>query len=594
MKPIEELTMFAYGLLEPHEEAPIRSHVDGCPACAKTVDLLRSERRLIERAAAPQVQDVPPAALRNSVPKRPPSRAGLAAAAVLLAALAWTLFHTPPPAPETPAAAQDPLDRLVAELKSPSPLRREIATLALKSHGAAAVERLQKAQADPALIDACRSITPEMRAIEKKLDTLKLDLKMENVTTEDVLKVLREFTGLNLLVDAAATDRLESSVSVEAKNESVGSILRRILEPKGMKALVTEEQVVFLTGKDKTLSPGLLPIRVPSTRAVSAKDLESLASDSPEARDRAAANLRALGFAAEPALWKTLDAPQAEARARAADLLRSLYSPAATPSRTPLEGKVRTFQMTIDLQNTPLPEILEFMTSKSGIPIILDPVAFPNPELEMISYKVADIVLDGALRLMLQPRQKAYAVVGDVIVVTEEGRILNVPRPPYWREPAEARQMEKLLTDLASEDRTRSEKAARDLVEMGQPALGPLALAAAGLEGPAAERCRNARRQVVEELRAWIPDEPSGADLQSLTTAQRDLLSRRVTVAKGTRLEDAMKTLGVKTVLRQGIDLKIVIGLKDVPLGSMLRALLRPGRLDFQMEGETIVVDRAK
>ena len=87
-------------------------------------------------------------------------------------------------------------------------LGREIAAIALKAYGHEAVKRLEKANVDRALIDACRGITPEMEAIQKKLNTMSIDLSFENSKLDDILSFIRDFSGLNILVDASANSFL--------------------------------------------------------------------------------------------------------------------------------------------------------------------------------------------------------------------------------------------------------------------------------------------------------------------------------------------------------------------------------------------------
>src|SRR6185436_7561195 len=70
--------------------------------------------------------------------------------------------------------------------------------------------------------------------------------------------------------------------------------------------------------------------------------------------------------------------------------------------------KLHSIRITIDMQNAPLTAIVDYIREISGLNIHISGI--DNPDGEMISFKVQDIVLDGALRLMLQPRNKAYMV----------------------------------------------------------------------------------------------------------------------------------------------------------------------------------------
>ncbi|HEV3027033.1 MAG TPA: hypothetical protein VG457_05630, partial [Planctomycetota bacterium] len=167
------------------------------------------------------------------------------------------------------------------------------------------------------------------------------------------------------------------------------------------------------------------------------------------------------------------------------------------------------------------------------------------------------------------------------------------PKPPFWRSPADILEMETLLGDLISGDRGRSERASRRLVELGMASLGPLWEAEAALPAEDALRCRKARLLVEQALGGWFPDEPSGADPETLNSAQRELLARRVSLGKGSLLKEALEKLQVKTQWKTGDRLALVLGVKDVPLGALLRAVLGPSGLDFRMDGETLLVDEA-
>ncbi len=78
--------------------------------------------------------------------------------------------------------------------------------------------------------------------------------------------------------------------------------------------------------------------------------------------------------------------------------------------------KLHSIRITIDMQNAPLTAIVDYIREISGLNIHISGIE--NPDQEMISFKVQDIVLDGALRLMLQPRNKAYMVRDGVVLIT--------------------------------------------------------------------------------------------------------------------------------------------------------------------------------
>ena len=72
------------------------------------------------------------------------------------------------------------------------------------------------------------------------------------------------------------------------------------------------------------------------------------------------------------------------------------------------------------MQEAPLTAVVDYIREISGLNIHIDTKAIEAPDDEIISFKVSDIVLDGALRLMLEPRSFAYRVEGGVVVITNQ------------------------------------------------------------------------------------------------------------------------------------------------------------------------------
>jgi hypothetical protein len=483
---------------------------------------------------------------------------------------------------------------LIAELKSSSTLRRDLALVALRTYGPAVVEKLEKAKVDRAVIDSCRGITPEMEAIQKKLDSMKIDLAFDNTKLNDILAFVRDFSGLNIVIDASSKADPNKTITIKTKDLALKNVLKLLLTQFNLDYQITQEQVVLVTDKGASEPVARTPIRIPGASRNAAKEVEALGSDSPAERDRATAALRAMGFGAERSLWDALDSANAEARARGADLLRTLYSPERREQPGPLEQKLRAIRITIDMQNAPLTTIVDYISEISRLSFVFAPSGIPNPDGEVISIKVQDIVLEGALKLMLAPRQLQHAAVGDVVLVSGAGKILQSPAPPFWSTPEEARQMETLLGDLASSDAERQRRAEEELVKMGEPALGPITEASHVFEGPAAERCRALRLKIAESLGAWLIDEPSGVDRQNLTKAQREILGRTLNLKLGNLpLKEVLEAAKLNVSFKAGESLKPAGSFREARLDSLLKAALRPGGLDFYMDGETIVVDTA-
>ncbi len=88
------------------------------------------------------------------------------------------------------------------------------------------------------------------------------------------------------------------------------------------------------------------------------------------------------------------------------------------PEDKEIADKLKSIRITIDMQNAPLPGVIDYIREISGLNFIIDTKAIPDPAAEAITIKVTDIILEGALKLMLQPRQKAHLVEGGVVVIT--------------------------------------------------------------------------------------------------------------------------------------------------------------------------------
>jgi type II secretory pathway component GspD/PulD (secretin) len=89
-----------------------------------------------------------------------------------------------------------------------------------------------------------------------------------------------------------------------------------------------------------------------------------------------------------------------------------------SPDDQQIVDKLNSIRITIDMQNAPLTTVVEYIREISGLNFVIDTVAIPKPEEEMVTIKVADIVLSGALKLILQPKQKVHTVSGGVVSIT--------------------------------------------------------------------------------------------------------------------------------------------------------------------------------
>jgi hypothetical protein len=299
-------------------------HVEGCPECLRAAEAIKAERDALKEALSGEQPEAPYELVvklsirkpRAATPatKATVSIAGLAAAVAFLAGLSWLLFYKPSAttAP-TPADSGNPtrkgdIDRLIEELKGSSPLRREIAGIALRAYRFPVLERLVKAGIDPALIDIVMGATAENREILHSLRIRKIDLDFEGVELTPILEFIREHTKLNFVLDAGVTDmrRDEAKITLKARGVTVGTALKLIFsqERPGHRHYVVHDGTVIITRQNPTRAP----VRV---IARSDADKWALTLESPlkEKHDEAAGVLRDLGFAAEPALWGPWTAP---------------------------------------------------------------------------------------------------------------------------------------------------------------------------------------------------------------------------------------------------------------------------------------------
>ncbi len=610
MRPDDELTMYAHGLLDPGEEGELRAHLEGCPACAERVERLREERRLLERAA--RREPVPPAALQaafeDAVPRSRPARrrslVPFALAAALLLGLAGVLLYRPAPG-DAPADAkrnvsEDPIDRLIGELKSPNPLRREVAALALTAYGQAAAPNVQKANVDAAHFPGIRWTVQDPKVLEI-LRTTKLDLSFENERADVLVQAIGEKLRLTIVVDAKGDPRWDpaKSVTFKTKDLSAYHCLKLFGSQFGLEVFAEDGQVILSTGRP----PGQAraPIRI-GNRSETARELvRALEGPSEDERSRAERELARLNFAAEKELWPGLDSPFARARETCARLLRRLYDrgqarplPASSPA---VKAALREKRVTLEMDDAPLTAFVDYLRQISLLNIHL--VGIDNPDQRRITLKGADLALFQALTLALEPQGLGTAVRGDVVQIV---RAAGAPTPglggPLWTSPDEAARVDALLEALGSRDPSARRGAEQAFLDLGEWALAPLEEAARLLDLPLSAQARSLRSRIFEEHRLWLLDEGSGADLQELTAEQERTLGVDISfslesVPAAEALAAWAKTAGARLDLRTSPPGDVSLSLRDVPLRSLLKAVTRPRGCDFYLEGDRIVVDAA-
>lgn len=595
MRPLEELTLYANGLLEELEEAAVRSHVESCGACGAELRRLTIERGLLLQAAAVESAAKVPASLLSPRPRR--SRVGLLmtglAAAVLLGVLAWVLSRPATSvgsevlAPLAQSSGED-LDRLIGELKSSSALRREIAAVALKAYGSAALEKLEKANADPALLDACRGITPADRAILKQLTELRITMDIQNSPLTAVVDYVREVSKLNFHISGVDNPD-ERFITDKFEGQPLDGVLRRLLEPLLLTYQV-RNGVVIVTTPDQLKKQGelrampLAPVRLPLQEAVVRRAIPALGAELLPERDKATATLLGIGLASESLLWPELDSASPEVRGRVAEILRRLYGPPWAARVDEASRRLDERKPTMDFENVQTSEILGFLGDSVGLPILM---LTSSVDLDKkVTFRTKDLVAKNSLKLLVSQFNLDYAMVdGAILIVAPGSSIVRTPPSPIWKSPEEASRIEAVLHKIAAGepvDVLRTCKAGD---------LGALLQAGKALEGPAAGRCRRAAALVAENAHLWPIDQGSGVDLQELTPAQKGILAMEGKALDQETVVAFLKRWGLKHSLKTPVELQVRAYGPALRVGSLLKSVLRPQGYDFYMEGETLVID---
>jgi type II secretory pathway component GspD/PulD (secretin) len=90
---------------------------------------------------------------------------------------------------------------------------------------------------------------PDILAINRKLDTMKIDLAFENTKLEDILAFIRDFSGLNIVLDAAVQQQVDpnKTITFKVKDLVLKNVLKLLLAQIGLDYRITEEKVVLLT-----------------------------------------------------------------------------------------------------------------------------------------------------------------------------------------------------------------------------------------------------------------------------------------------------------------------------------------------------------
>ncbi|MCI0583736.1 MAG: hypothetical protein L0227_12755, partial [Chloroflexi bacterium] len=318
-----------------------------------------------------------------------------AVAASVLVGLLGTFFlglRPPAPGPDGRSPAQEAkfagrgeiVDRLVRRARESDGTPRRLAVLGLMGAGAAGIEALKAlADADPA-IHALLPRTgpgPNDPAVVARLASLKADFAFEAATVEDIVSYVREFSGINIVIDARADKEARTAVDLTVKDATLQESLDLLVKRAGLGwsaadgvvviSHAIETKVVF--GYDVALLRP--PVRDADRAAVEAT-VGNLADDRIEARDAAAARLRSFGAAAEEALWTGTGSADPEVGAACVRLLQEHYEPrpslpALRPAPSAALAEALDRLVDLDVLNERFASILASLHESEGINWIL-------------------------------------------------------------------------------------------------------------------------------------------------------------------------------------------------------------------------------
>lgn len=127
--------------------------------------------------------------------------------------------------------------------------------------------------------------------------------------------------------------------------------------------------------------------------------------------------------------------------------------------------KVRSIRITIDIQNAPLSAIADQFRTITGLPIEVDRRLTVDDE--MISFKVSDIVLEGALQLLLHPRGCKFIVSGGRILLTRRDGPEEIPARWPVRVVTDYPGARRLVGELGADGPDDRDRAGAALLRLG-------------------------------------------------------------------------------------------------------------------------------
>ena len=92
---------------------------------------------------------------------------------------------------------------------------------------------------------------PEILAINRQLDTIKLNMNFENTKLEDMVSYIREFTGLNIYIEQDLGEKLEKQVTFRIKDVVLRTAMKLMLDQFELDYMIDESRILRITTRDK-------------------------------------------------------------------------------------------------------------------------------------------------------------------------------------------------------------------------------------------------------------------------------------------------------------------------------------------------------
>ena len=95
-------------------------------------------------------------------------------------------------------------------------------------------------------------------SINNKLESMRIDMGFKSATLEDIVAFIRDFTNLNILIDAAVRDEIDMEMEIRFNVEDLvlKNVLQLLLTQFGLEYRITDEEVILISSPSgAALSP---------------------------------------------------------------------------------------------------------------------------------------------------------------------------------------------------------------------------------------------------------------------------------------------------------------------------------------------------